>query len=180
MITREMIAAHAAATGLSLAKAELDLKAKSAEELTALQAIYSPEPVEPTATEDTTPKQVTVLAKVLSVVELPATEQRNELCVATIATPKGKSIAVILTPNQAIGFGVKTNAVLNLTFEKRIENKTTYLDKDSGTVKTHTSTSNGFISAITADKFLYLKETVLDAPAESQAVIAQMLMAFEK
>lgn len=179
MITKEMIAAHAAATGLSLAKAEADLRAKSAEELTALQAIYAPEPVEPTA-EDTTPKQVTVLAKVLSITELPATETRNELCVATVSTPKGKSIAVILTPNQAIGFGVKQGAVLNITFEKRIEGKTTYLDKDSGTIKTHTTTSNGFISAITADKFLFLKETVLDAPAESQAIIANMLIAFER
>lgn len=180
MITKEMIAAHAAATGLSLSKAEADLKAKSAEELTALQAVYSPEPAQAESGEDTTPKQVTALVKVLSVTELPATETRNELCVATVSTPKGKSIAVILTPNQAIGFGVKQGAVLNITFEKRIEGKTTYLDKDSGIIKTHTATSNGFISAITADKFLFLKETVLDAPAESQAVIANMLIAFER
>ena len=56
MITKEMIAAHAAATGLSLSKAEADLKAKSAEELTALQAVYFPAVAQAEPAEDTTPK----------------------------------------------------------------------------------------------------------------------------
>jgi hypothetical protein len=164
---------------ITSAKAMKALAEMSDDDFVTLVAEYESATTPKTNGKLVVPEPFSVIGKITDISPLHGENEGSS--VVTITTTTGSALAFVLTNKQVgdetnRGFSIQIGKTFSFNLERRIEHKTQYVDRETGMIKTHTKTSNGFVACTAIDPTEFMISRLGEVAPERANATANILL----